>query len=328
MNRSSSSSSRRAVEFAVFAKDRRVTVSDGTEIAYTVVGAGGDGIPVVFVNGWTCPDSYWAGIGPRVVDAGHPAVFVDTRGHGQSGLPRPAGCAGRNLRDTDVAPERLARDLVEVLDDAGLDTAAFVGHSMGVQVIFELLRVAPDRVAALAPVAGTFENPVRTFADLPILDRLYPIADVLFRALPFELLRPVVARVATPEVGFRLIKAIHVAGPNVTVEHVAPHIGQFADINFSVLWRMMSALRLHSTAELLASSDVPVIVFAGRRDLFTPPSVQEKMAELIEDVEIVWFDDGGHMLPVEEPEAIADTLVDFLHRRVDTGEDEAPSHTA
>ena len=324
------SRSSNAVEYAIFAKDRRATVSDGTEIAYTVVGDGTK-TPVVFVNGWTCPDAYWIGIGPRVVDAGHPAVFVDTRGHGQSGLPRPAGFAGHNLRDEDVTPERLARDLVEVLDDAGIDRAAFVGHSMGVQIIFELLRVAPERVAALAPVAGTFENPVRSFADLPVLDRVYPLADVLFRLFPWELLRPVTARVATRDVGYRVIKAIRVAGPKVTADHVAPHVAQIADVNFSVLWRMMSALRRHSTADLLPETDVPVLVLAGRRDLFTPPSVQQKMADLVPDAEIVWFDDAGHMLPVEEPEEIADALLEFLARRVDTGagdDAEVPFNTA
>jgi pimeloyl-ACP methyl ester carboxylesterase len=308
----------RAAEYAIFAKDRRVTVSDGTTIAYTVVGAGGDRTAVVFVNGWTCPDAYWVGIGPRIVDAGHPAVFVDTRGHGQSGLPRPPGFAARNLRDDDVAVDRLARDLTEVLDDAGIERAAFVGHSMGVQLIFELLRVAPERVAALVPVAGTFENPVRSFADLPVLDRIYPVADVLFRLVPFELLRPVMARMDSPEFGLRVVKAIRVAGPKVTADHLAPHVSQIADVNFSVLWRMMSALRLHSTADLLPFTDVPVLVLAGRRDLFTPPSVQQKMADLVPDAEIVWFEDSGHMLPVEEPEGITDALLDFLERRAVT----------
>ena len=35
---------------AVWPKDRRVTASDGTPIAYTVIGKG-DRIPVVFLNG-------------------------------------------------------------------------------------------------------------------------------------------------------------------------------------------------------------------------------------------------------------------------------------
>jgi pimeloyl-ACP methyl ester carboxylesterase len=304
-----------AREHAVFEKDRSATMSDGTEIAYTVVGEGSK-VPIVFLNGWTCSDAYWAGIGPGVIDAGHRAVFLDTRGHGQSGLPRDPGPFARNLKDEDVSVTRVANDMVEVLDDAGLERAVFAGHSMGVQAIFELYRVAPDRAAALVPVAGTFENPVKTFADKAFLDRLYPVADVLFRWVPFEVLRPAMRRAASPKLGHRVVRAIKVAGPKVTEEHITPHIAQISEVNFSVLWRMMSGLRAHSTADVLPRVGVPTLVLAGRRDLFTPPSVQQKMADLIPDSEIVWFEDAGHMLPIEEPELIVDALLAFLDRRV------------
>jgi pimeloyl-ACP methyl ester carboxylesterase len=304
-----------AREHAVFEKDRSATMSDGTEIAYTVIGEGSK-VPVVFLNGWTCSDAYWAGIGPGVIDAGHRAVFLDTRGHGQSGLPRDPGPFARNLKDEDVSVTRVANDMVEVLDDAGIERAVFAGHSMGVQAIFELYRVAPDRAAALVPMAGTFENPVKTFADKAFLDRLYPVADVLFRWVPFEVLRPAMRRAASPKLGHRVVRAIKVAGPKVTEEHITPHIAQISEVNFSVLWRMMSGLRAHSTADVLPRVRVPTLVLAGRRDLFTPPSVQQKMADLIPDSEIVWFEDAGHMLPIEEPEQIVDALLGFLDRRV------------
>lgn len=304
-----------AREHAVFEKDRTATMSDGTEIAYTVIGEGSK-VPIVFLNGWTCSDAYWAGIGPGVIDAGHRAVFLDTRGHGQSGLPRDPGPFARNLKDEDVSVTRVANDMVEVLDDAGIERAVFAGHSMGVQAIFELYRVAPDRAAALVPVAGTFENPVKTFADKAFLDRLYPVADVLFRWVPFEVLRPAMRRAASPKLGHRVVRAIKVAGPKVTEEHITPHIAQISEVNFSVLWRMMSGLRAHSTADVLPRVHVPTLVLAGRRDLFTPPSVQQKMADLIPDSEIVWFEDAGHMLPIEEPEQIVDALLAFLDRRV------------
>ena len=297
----------------VFPKDRRVTVSDGTPIAYTVLGDGG-GVPVVFVNGWSCSDGYWVTIGPAVRDAGHPVVFVDTRGHGRSGLPRYPGVAAHRLRPEDVAIDRMARDLVEVLDDAGLPRAVFVGHSMGVQAIVETYRVAPHRVAGLVPVAGTFENPVRTFADLAVLDRLYPAADLLFRRFPFEILRPAVRRLATPEIGHRVMRAIRAGGPNVRPEHVAPHMAQIGRTNWSVLWRMMSGLRQHETAADLPSVRVPTLVLAGRKDLFTPPSVQQRMADLIPGAEIRWFGQAGHLLPVEEPEACAEAIITFLAR--------------
>jgi pimeloyl-ACP methyl ester carboxylesterase len=302
-------------EHSIFAKDRHVRASDGTRLAYTIRG-NGPKTPVLFVNGWTCSDGYWVHIGPALVNAGHPAIYADTRGHGESGLPRSPGFAGRGLRDEDVAPERIADDFVEVLDHAGIERAAFTGHSMGVQTIVEVARRHPERVAALMPVAGTFENPVKTFADLPFLDRLYPIADVLFRFVPFELLRPVFRRTTTPAFGLKIIRGIKVGGPKVTEEAITPHMVHVTEVNFSVLWRMMSGLRGHATADFLPTITAPVLVLAGRRDLFTPPSVQQRMADVIPDAEIVWFEEGGHLLPIEEPAGVADAMVDFLARRV------------
>lgn len=299
----------------MFPKDRRITASDGTRIAYTVVGDP-DATPVVFVNGWTCSDAYWVGIGPGVVAAGYRAVFIDTRGHGESGLPRSPGLCARNIRSEDVDPVRLARDVLEVLDNAGIERAAFAGHSMGVQTIIEVYRQAPDRVVALIPVAGTYENPIRTFANQPVLDRLYPVAEVLFRVMPFEALRPFIRRTASPSVGHRVVQLIKVGGPKVQERHLAPHMAQVGDVNFSVLFRMMSELRRHRTAEFLPTIDVPVLVLAGRKDVFTPPSVQDVMAEEIPGCEIVWWEEAGHMLPIEEPEELTTAIADFLKRRI------------
>ena len=55
----------RAHKRAAFPKDHDLTVSDGTRIAYTVRGDG-PGMPVVFVNGWSCTDGYWTTIGDPV----------------------------------------------------------------------------------------------------------------------------------------------------------------------------------------------------------------------------------------------------------------------
>ena len=248
--------------------------------------------------------------------AGHRAVFVDTRGHGESGLPRPAGFNARGLRPEDVSIERVAADFVEVLDDAGIDRAALAGHSIGVQLIFEIYRQAPDRVAALFPVAGTFENPVKTFADLAVLDRLFPVADALFRVLPFGFLQPAVRRLSAPETALKGLQAMKIAGPKVTAEQIGPHVAQICNIDFAVLWRMMGGMRRHRAAELLPTVAAPTLIFAGVKDRFAPPSVQRRMQELIPDSEIRWFEEGGHMLPVEESDAIAAAMVEFVDRRV------------
>jgi pimeloyl-ACP methyl ester carboxylesterase len=307
---------RAAGPYATFPKDRAVISSDNTRIAYTILD-GGKHLPVVFINGWSCADGYWARIAPAVVEAGHPAVLLDARGHGQSGLPRAPGWAARGLRPEDVSADRMARDVIEVLDDAGIDRAVLCGHSMGVQLMVEACRVAPERAAGLIPIAGTFENPVRTFADLRVLDHLYPLGEVVFRYTPFEILRPVIKRTATPSLGRRVIRTIRVGGEKVQAADIAGHMSHLGYVNFSVLMKMMSALRAHETAEFLPHIAVPTLVLAGRRDLFTPPKVQQRMADLIPDSEIVWFDEGGHLLPVEEPEGVLAAILDFLRRRFD-----------
>jgi len=306
-----------AREYAIWPKDRRVTVSDGTEIAYTVVGDGPK-TPILFVNGWTCSDAYWVAIGPGMVDDGHPTIFMDTRGHGESGLPRDPGFLARNVRSEDVSTERLARDVLEVIDDLGLDRVALSGHSLGVQIIVEACRLAPDRVAALMPVAGTFENPVKTFADIGVFDRIYPVADIFLGLFPFAFLKPINKPIANPETGVKLVRLIRVAGPKVTAERLAPHLKQIVELDFSVLFKMMGQQRKHVSADFLPKITAPTLILAGRKDLFTPPSVQERMAELVPDSEIVWFEEGGHMLPIEEPEGIVEAMRDFMGRRVDT----------
>ena len=304
----------RAAQHAVFPKDRRVTVSDGTEIAYTVVGDG-DRTPVAFLNGWTCPDAYWARTAKAVVAAGHRAVLLDARGHGESGLPRPA----RLLHDDDVSVRRVATDVVEVLRDAGIDQAVLAGHSMGVQSLFEAWSVDSSRIAGLVPCAGTFENPVPTFADKAWLDKLFPIAEKLFGRLPLHLVRYPMAHAHRTPTGLtmRALRTLRVANEVVEYADVAPHVRQFADLDLGVLWRMMVQMRRHSAAEILPTITVPVLVLAGRRDTFTPMSVQRKMESLLPDAEVVVFENGGHLLPVEEAEGVAAALVDWLDRRVD-----------
>jgi pimeloyl-ACP methyl ester carboxylesterase len=204
----------------------------------------------------------------------------------------------------------------EVLDDAGIERAVLAGHSMGVQTIIECFRLAPERVLALIPVAGTYENPVKTFYNQGVLDRLYPIGEVLFRVMPFEALRPYIRRTANAESGLKAVQMLRIGGDKVTAEHIAPHMAQIGDVNFSVLFRMMSQLRRHRTADLLPKIDVPVLVLGGRKDTFTPPAVQQAMADLIPDAEIRWHEEAGHMLPIEEPEALTAEIVDFLRRRI------------
>jgi pimeloyl-ACP methyl ester carboxylesterase len=92
---------------------------------------------VVAVHGVTASLMTWLSVA-RQLPADICFLAPDLRGRGRSaGLPEPYGMS------THVA------DLIAVLDDAGADTAVFVGHSMGAYVIAQLASEHPDRVAGL-----------------------------------------------------------------------------------------------------------------------------------------------------------------------------------
>jgi pimeloyl-ACP methyl ester carboxylesterase len=306
---------------ALWPKERTAVASDGTELAYTVVGDG-ERTPVVFMNGWTCPDAYWRRVVPPVVEPGHKVVLFDTRGHGESSLPRDPGFMARNLRPEDVSVERLADDIVDVLDAAGIERAVLSGHSMGVQTIFEAWRLHADRVAGIVPVAGTYENPVPTFAEKAVLDRLFPIGDALFTRVPFELAQPVMSHAhRLPKAWtMKVLRTLRVANASVVYDDVQPHVEQIGEANFSVLWRMMSRMRHHSAADILPTITAPVLILGGAKDTFTPPSVQHRMHSLIPASDIVLFPEGGHLLPVEEADGVARAIVDWLGREVEPRE--------
>jgi len=97
---------------------------------------------------------------------------------------------------------------------------------------------------------------------------------------------------------------------------IASHIAHLSEVNLSVMFKMMSGFRRHRAAAFLPEIAVPVLVLAGRIDRFTPPSVQRRMADLIPDSDLVWFDGAGHLLPVEEAVGVASAINDFMSRRV------------
>jgi pimeloyl-ACP methyl ester carboxylesterase len=298
-----------------FPKDRRAVASDGTRLAYALVVPTEPKVPILYVNGWSCPDVYWTRVAWGLIGQGHPAVVPSQRGLGASGLPRRPGLMGGRLRDEDISIARLARDLIDVLDHAEIPRAVFMAHSMGVQIMLEAWRHAAERIVALVSVAGHFRNPVATFADAPVLDRIYPWADLVIRRIPLEWFRWSATFVPAWLV-HSVAVAAGVGSPRLGVGDMAAHALQIASSNPSVLWRITSALRAHSAEDLLPKITVPVLILAGRQDYFMPPHVQAEMHRLIPRSELEWFEDGTHLLPVDVPVQIIEKTADFLERRL------------
>lgn len=301
--------------YALFAKERRVRADDGTSIAYTYRNPDGPGVPIVFANGWSCSDAYWGELLPRLEAAGHPCLLPDTRGHGSSGLPRAPGRGARNLTIDDVSMVRLARDLVAVMDDAGVRDALVVGHSMGVQTALEVYRQIPERVLGLVLIAGTAANPARTFYGTSIGDHLFPLGAAMVRYAP-EVLAPAWATIGPASVGHFGARLARAAGPKITKEQLHPYLLHLKSVDPSVVVLMAGAMRAHDATDLLPDITTPTLVAAAGADVFTPARCSEAIHHAVAGSELITFADAGHTLPIEEPQALAAAIGDFVVRRI------------
>lgn len=301
--------------YAFFPKERRVVVDDGTPIAYSHRNRTGPRVPLLFANGWSCSDVYWAKLVPAFGERGHPCLVPDTRGHGRSGLPRPPGRGARNLTIDDVSMPRLAKDLVAVLDDAGVERAVVVGHSMGVQTALEMYREVPDRILALVLISGSAENPAKTFYGTSVADVAFPIGAQVARWFP-ELLTPLWSTIGPATFGHAAARLIRAAGPKATREDLHPYLLHLRTVNPSVAVAMAGAMRAHSATDVLATIDVPTLVVAAGADVFTPARCSEAIHHRVRGSELITFAGAGHTIPVEEPGPLTAVIDDFLARRL------------
>jgi pimeloyl-ACP methyl ester carboxylesterase len=112
---------------------------DRANVHYTEYGAGENA--VVFVHGWSCDETFWAGqtaLGPKL----H-VITLDLPGHGQSDKPQIPYTMDLYVRAIDA-----------VLRDAKVKAAVLVGHSNGTPVIRQFYRKFPEKTRALVIVDG------------------------------------------------------------------------------------------------------------------------------------------------------------------------------
>jgi pimeloyl-ACP methyl ester carboxylesterase len=71
--------------------------------------------------------------------------------------------------------------------------------------------------------------------------------------------------------------------------------------------------RLDSTA-LLPQIRCPTAVVVGIADRVTPPAIAERMAAAIPDATFHLIEKAGHLVPLEQPQAMQQILAAFLNR--------------
>lgn len=149
-----------------------VVTDDGVQLAGADSDPSGTGPPIMLLHGLTATRRYVV-MGSRVLErAGLRMISYDARGHGHSTPAPQPGERGYGY-------ERLARDLLAVLDTLELDRAILAGASMGAHTAVRFALEHPKRVAALGLITPAFDPATQTtgadgrdaFADWDALAR-------------------------------------------------------------------------------------------------------------------------------------------------------------
>ena len=198
--------------------------------------------------------------------------------------------------------EDLADDIACVLDDALVDRAVLIGHSMGVQVALETYRRHPSRIAGLVLVCGAPSHPLKTFRGSAALEDLLPTIQKWVQRVPGVVNRLTRALLPT-RLAYEVASRLEIRRELVEPADFMPYLEGMARIDSRLFVAMLASAGQHSAEDLLPEVKVPTLVVAGGRDGFTPPERSRAMAEAIPVAELLEMPNGSHTAPIERPAA-------------------------
>lgn len=299
-------------DFEVLAGDRSsvVTTSDGVGLAVREVGPSDARLTVVFAHGFCLRMGSFHFQRMRLTEEWGSQVrmvFYDQRGHGAS---------------DEAAPEtytvsQLGKDLEAVLAaTAPRGPIVVVGHSMGGMTVLSHARQYPkyygSRIIGAALISsaakGVARSPLGEILKNPALGAVQFTA----RYTPKLLHR---GRGAARSVIGPVLRAASYGNEKTSPAVVAFSETMMHDTPIATVVGFLHALEVHDeSAALPTLSKIPTLIACGDQDLLTPVGYSRAMAAALWDCELVVVGEAGHLVQLEEPDAIDDGLVRLVER--------------
>jgi 3-oxoadipate enol-lactonase len=265
--------------------DESCALSDGTHLAYTRYDAPAAEAPrLVLIHSLALDRSVWDGVVQRLRGEAEILTY-DCRGHGRS--DRRAG---------HFTAELFARDLAELLDHLGWQSAAIAGCSMGGSVALAFGGLYPQRTTAL----GLVDTTAWYGADAPAKFRERAEA-ARAKGMPglidFQVTRwfSDEFRPSHPDIVQRTA-AIFVAND---FECYAASCALLGDLD----------VRAHVQA-----FHMPVAIVVGEEDYATPVDMARQLHASIPQSSLTILPRARHLTPIERPDAVSEMLRALLER--------------
>ncbi len=178
----------------------------------------------------------------------------------------------------------------------GIERFTVVGHSMGGYAALALLERHPEMLEGIVLLSSTPNADTPEKAE----NRRREIA--LVRAGKKDAL----ARVA-PDAGFAPENRRRMAD---AIEDLREQV--FITEDDGIIALLNGMIERPDRNALLQQSTVPQLFILGRKDGYIPAEAAEKMVAAHPRAQVVWLENSGHMGFLEEPEACAQALLEFV----------------
>lgn len=251
-----------------------------------------DGPPIILLHGFPQTSLSWAGVAPRLVEAGFRVIAPDQRGYSPGARPVGVEHYGNDL---------LADDVVELADALGLDTFHLVGHDWGASIAWVTAARHADRLRSLTAVSvphlAAFGRALKASEDQRAMSRYMQLFRVEGKA----------EDVLLGDDGRRLTEFYE---GKVPPDALAEYVRLFSDRP-----TLTAALNYYRAMEKwlndLPAVTVPTTYVWSTGDRALGREGAEMCGDFVDaDYRFVQLQDVTHWIPDEAPDALADAILD------------------
>lgn len=255
-----------------------IQTNDGVNINYTDKGAGN---PIVLISGYSGPLCTWEYEEKALLEKGYRVICMDRRNHGDSDCPTYGQRMSRHGKDI--------HDLLESLD---LHNAVLVGHSMGASSIWAYVSLfGEERLRAIINIDQT----PKMLSDDKWKNGMYHLD---FAAFPTFFDDPIPDGTAGPvneELMGKMLQKMEEKPFDLKTTFPLLLDHAFAD------WR-----------DVIERTKINVLFIAGRKSPYWPCAHAADSAQLCKNGTYEIIEDCGHIVPLEQPEKLKETIERFL----------------
>jgi pimeloyl-ACP methyl ester carboxylesterase len=270
-------------------------VAEGHDGTRLFVSDWGDGVPVLFVHGWSLTHAMWEYQVPFLAAHGVRAIAYDRRGHGRSDVPA-----------TGYDADSLAQDLACVVDALDLHDVTLVAHSAGSR---DVARLFARGDATTARVRGVVFVAPNTPYLLQAPDNPDGVPEAYFDATYAQLARDRAGWIDDNAAPYFALDRIDVSAGIVDWQK-----RMMFDTSLPVaLATYRDFTRTDARADV-AAIDVPALVVHGTVDASAPIALTgEPTAALLPRGRVAVYDGAPHGLYVTHRDRLNADLLAFAH---------------